>query len=114
MSRSGRLRPVSPITSVESDGLPRCDLSEGLGGLVEYLQSGCWADGTPRETSTLLVLFEEGRWKACLNDRANARSGWVSSPTLRGALETLNEHLSEDRLEWRRRQPQRGRGGSSR
>lgn len=73
--------------------------------LVEYLTLAAWPDGSVRETATLLILGEDGMWKACINDRANERSGWLSGSTLAGLLASLEANLAEDRMEWRKHRP---------
>ena len=71
--------------------------------LVEYLSQTKWDDGSPRETSTLMLLVEDGMLKACINDRALGRSLWV-------AADELNVALDAWRVTWR---AGRGIGGSA-
>jgi hypothetical protein len=71
--------------------------------LSEYLTLDRWEDGTERETATLLLFAEDGLWKACLHDRAEGRTAWVSSGTVTGLLERLEEGCASDDLEWRKR-----------
>lgn len=79
--------------------------------LFEYLTLVVWEDGTARQTSTLLLFFEDGAWKACLNDRENARSAWASGGSPHQAIRALEDALGDDLVEWRRRKdkPSRGR-----
>lgn len=72
-----------------------------------YLADTAWEDGSSRETATLTVFVEEGVFKACLNDRATGRSGWVSGATFTGVLKSLESGLVSDDLAWRRK-PQGG------
>jgi len=60
-------------------------------------------DGTPRATSTLMILGEHGVVKVCLNDREEARSAWVSGRAVDEALEALEAGLVADSLDWRAR-----------
>lgn len=76
--------------------------------LLEYLTSTAWGDGSERETATLTVFVEEGRWKACLNDRARHRSAFVAAKGLADLLVGLEEGLQEDDLDWRQKKA-RGR-----
>lgn len=79
--------------------------------LWEYLSLERWEDGELRETSTLLLFVVEGRWRACLNDRAHGRSCWRSGDTLEALLVSLEDALASGLAEWRRsRPPVRGRG----
>lgn len=74
--------------------------------LFEYLTLYRWEDGQPRQTATLLIFFEDGAWKACLNDREHARSAWAAGGTPLGALQALEEAVCDDTVDWRRRKPQ--------
>lgn len=69
--------------------------------LSEYLSVTEWEEGKPRETSTLLLFVEDGRWVVCLNDRAEGRSVFVSGPTFKAVLASLEEGLQEGSLQWR-------------
>lgn len=69
--------------------------------LVEYLRETQQEDGGPRTTATLLLMVDAGRLKAWLNDRDNRRAAWVTGMTFVGLLETLENGLQEDSLEWR-------------
>jgi hypothetical protein len=70
--------------------------------LSEYVSSAVWEDGTPRETSTLLMFFEEGLFKMCLTDRALQRSLWSSGEEPADCWATLEVLLTEGRGEWRK------------
>jgi hypothetical protein len=80
------------------DSLGRDDLP----AVMEYLFLDHWEDGASRETSTLLVFVEDGRVKACLNDRQEERSLWVSSTSFLGALAALEDALRSGGADWRR------------
>jgi hypothetical protein len=71
--------------------------------LWEYMTAGQFPDGKARQTSTVLLLIEDGVWKACLNDRALARSAWASGDTLERVLVRLEAMLATGAAEWRRR-----------
>jgi hypothetical protein len=64
-------------------------------------------DGQARETSTLLILFEDGLFKAMLNDRENRQTLWVSSETHADLLTTLEVTLTTEPVRWR---PSRDQG----
>lgn len=73
--------------------------------VYEYLTLTKWEDGTQRQPSTMLLLVEEGFMKACLNDRANQRSAWVSGASLTDTMKCLDDGLKDDTLVWRKNQP---------
>lgn len=82
--------------------------------LFEWLVEDRWDDGTVRETGTVLLFTEAGRWKACLNDRALGRSCFLSGETPEGLLQSLDDGLGSSGLEWRAkppRAPSKGSGG---
>lgn len=77
--------------------------------LCSHLTVHEWRDGTAREPSTLLILFQDGVWKACLIDKATGRNLWVSSPVLRGVWDNLETALTSPRPDWRVRKDLPGR-----
>jgi hypothetical protein len=72
--------------------------------LFEHLSCSRWEDGSPRETSTLMVVCEQGCVKLGLNDRALGRSTWVSADCLDTALQAIEDGLSSGRVDWRVKQ----------
>lgn len=69
--------------------------------LSSYLADTKFEDGTKRETSTLLLFVEDGQLKACLNDREEGATAWVSNNSLVGILEDLEAGLQDNTLGWR-------------
>lgn len=69
--------------------------------LFSYLTEERWDDGSPRETSTLLLFVEHGILKVCLNDRAVGRTCFLSCASFDAALEALEHGLASDTLPWR-------------
>jgi len=79
--------------------------------LTEFLSMPFWSDGTPRVLGTMMVLFEEGRWRAWVNCKASSRSAWLSAVTVEALLASVEAGLEGDSLEWRRARPERARPG---
>lgn len=75
--------------------------------LSEHLTHVLWADGSPRQPSTLTMFVEDGTIKLCLNDREGSCSLFRSSGSLGGALAGLEGALSAggkaDWKPWRKR-----------
>lgn len=71
--------------------------------LADWLASSTWPDGAPRVRGTLLVFFEGGRWKVCLNDKAEGAVGFLSVPSLLDVVQDVNQALIEGRVDWRER-----------
>jgi hypothetical protein len=78
-------------------------LSEGYPSLTEFLIEVLWEDGKPRETGTVLLFVQEGRWKACLNDRDADASCFVSARTLGELLAVMDAAIEDPSVEWRDR-----------
>lgn len=58
-------------------------------------------DGKPRKTTTILLFCEAGRLKACLNDRAEGLSGFLTLDGLELVAEQLEEGLAKEDVDWR-------------
>lgn len=95
----------APAAALDSVFVARCP------ALWEYLSLCQWEDASPREPATLILVVEEGRWKACLSDRANGRVGWRTADTLAGLLDALEAALVTDVMDWRRAKAPPGRRG---
>jgi hypothetical protein len=96
-----RLPPVSePV--LEDPAVTGCTFPRDYPGLFEHLTVGVWPDGKPRPLSTLLICVDGGRFRACLNDRANGCSTWVSAASVAGVLQVLDSGIRQGSLDWRR------------
>lgn len=69
--------------------------------LVEFLSLERFDDGSARELGTVRLLVEGGRLKACFNDNACERYGFVSLDGLQGMAEALERCLAGDKVDWR-------------
>lgn len=69
--------------------------------ITEYLVQRLFADGSERETSTLLLFATEGLWKVCLNDRAEGRALWAAGASHGDAMAALEAMLETNTAEWR-------------
>jgi len=101
-----------PVDATDSRNLSTVGADPGWSkrwpALCSHLFDNKYDDGTPRVTSTLMILAELGVLKVCLNDRDAERSAWVSGRGVDEALDALEVGLVEDRLDWRARPPSRG------
>lgn len=100
MKRPDGSRPGGAVPRASALGL-----EESYPTLAEYLCDTAWEDGKPREVATLLVVTELGAWKACVNDRACARSLWVSAESFAGVLEATEAALCSLSPGWRQVKP---------
>lgn len=110
MALSRPSEPVSAGSSIQPLNDP--EFKRRFPTLLEYLTQTTWDDGSPRQTSTLLIFVDDGVLKACLNDRACERALWVASGTLSGAIAELDESLADPHAPWRASRPGKGRGKS--
>lgn len=81
--------------------LPDAKFEKEFPALWEFLTVSQWDATTQRITGTLLIFREEGRWKACLNDRDQLRSCFASANTWLDLMANLEDGLAESSHEWR-------------
>lgn len=103
--------PQPPVPAGEGVQLVPSSFSADYPHIAEYLTSTMYADGTFRETSTLVLSFDLPSFKAALNDRDQSRSLFVSGATPDEALARLEVALGQDACEWRGWKGGRGKGG---
>jgi hypothetical protein len=84
-----------------------------LPGVLEYLSSSKYPDGSARERSTLLVLIEHGVVKVCLSDRDQSQSLWRSGESLEDCLLSLEEALTGTHADWRTSSGGGGKGSTA-
>lgn len=109
------MRFVKPAASADAEpvkdpAVTGCPFPSEYPALWEYLTASRWEDGRPRQTATLMVCVEDGRFKGCVNDRANGRSVWVSAGSFTGLLGAVEAVLQSGQAEWRRNQWSKGKG----
>jgi len=79
--------------------------------LALFLWADQWPDTkAPRRTGTVTFFVEQGRWKACLNDRDQSLVAFATDNTFLGLLDVLDTGLEQDALDWRKA----ASGGNSR
>lgn len=71
-------------------------------GISEFLSLETWEDGSPRLRGTITLFFEEGLWKASLNDREYERSCFVTKHSLEALLTAIEVGIVKDSHDWRR------------
>jgi len=87
----------------ERAGQPVVDevLKGWLPELHAFLTETTWEDGKPRKTGTVMLLTEDGLWKAWIHDRDTKVSGWLSGESWEGLLESLNKAFGSGSITWR-------------
>ena len=69
--------------------------------LHDFLVEREWDDGKPRKTGTVMLLVEDGWWKAWLHDRDGKGSSWFSGVDLDAVLQVVEESLDSGTVAWR-------------
>jgi len=96
------LRRTGSIGSGPAVPAGDAEVSKLVPDLVEFLTGGTWPDGTPRRTGTVMVLSEDGVFKAWVHDRDGACSAWVSAGALMDLLDAVEKLLGDPVANWRR------------
>lgn len=88
--------------------LPKCedggkDLLFGAQypNLEEFLRESRWSDGSRRDTGSMLIFLDDGRWKGMLRDRDARMVAFVSAVSFDNVLAALEQGLVDDSLDWR-------------
>lgn len=102
------LRKVIHVASADqADAGGAADDAGLYPSLWEHLNCRRYPDGTARETSTIVIVAQDGRWKGCLSDKDNERVMWKAGDTLDALLTALEEAAAaDDPSDWRRAAPQ--------
>lgn len=103
-------KPVADAQRLDGgDGGAGGDLAILFPTLFEYVTNGEWDDGSGRQTSSLLLFFEDGLFKVCLNDRALGRTCWATGRSAEGAVMSLEGALASGSNDWRKSKHPSGR-----
>lgn len=71
--------------------------------MLEYLTHSKYDDGSPRQTSVLIVTNTGDAWRVCLTDKDQQRVMWKQGATLLDAIQAIELALmGDDPAEWRR------------
>lgn len=93
--------PTSACSGGGADAAKDEFLARNYPTLHEWLTL-CGLGGTQRKTGTILVFAEEGKWKACTNDRDGGFYAFTSADSLEGLLGALERGLKGGGLDWRK------------
>lgn len=78
-----------------------CRLTQQWPALTEMVTCSRWDDGSPRQTSTITIAYDGGRFTLCLRDRALARVGFHSAATLAELLDMTEAMVSSETMDMR-------------
>lgn len=91
---------------------PGPDRTEVLPAVREFLILDRWDDGSSRAQGTLIFFVDSGMVKVLLNDKDSGRVAVLSAKSVMEALESAEEGLVTDGLDWRVGKGPQGRGPS--
>lgn len=74
--------------------------------ITSHLAQDAWEDGSDREPGTVLIVFSEGVFRACMIDKNTDSTCWTSCEHLEHLLQCLEETLSAERVRWSKRKGQ--------
>jgi len=69
--------------------------------LAEFLALEQWDQETPRQRGTLTLFFEDGAFKASVNDRDSESVAFVTKGSFQALLESVEKGLAQSTLDWR-------------
>jgi len=70
--------------------------------VTEYLSASKYEDGRPRERAVLSFFVEDGKCKACLNDRDAGETLWRSAEGFEDCLILLETAIVDGTADWRK------------
>jgi hypothetical protein len=94
-------KDVRKVVGSVSPAVVDLDFSSSHPVLFMYMTQRTWSDGAARQTSSLTLFEDGGRFKAVLKDRNENLSLWGSSPTLSGLLDVMEALVCDPEAEWR-------------
>lgn len=97
--------------SGQSDMNPEPRAVKEVPNVWEYLTSCRYADGSPRETSSISIFCQDGQIRIMLRDRDSQQCLWATGDGLFVALKLLNDKLGDPRAEWRQDRFAKGNDG---
>jgi hypothetical protein len=81
------------------------DVEKWAATLLEFLTRLSWDEGEKRKTGTVMLLAENGVWKAWVHDRDGKRAAWVSGGSLLDLVDAVDQGLANDSLTWKDDRP---------
>lgn len=105
----GLANKVKEVAMADTDAI----FAKKFPALAEFLSLEAWDADTERVRGTVSLFWEEGSFKASVNDRDSDQVAFVSKTTFQGLLEAIEKGLQADSLDWRG-QKQKGGGRGKR
>lgn len=97
-----RAKPVALVNcAAGSDVCSPEGVMPGYPCLGWFMTALKYDDGVRRQLPSLSLFLNDGRLTACLNDKDNSRSAFVSGDSLASVLGALEAGLEADSLGWR-------------
>jgi len=92
--------------AIEGGVLPAQDAVDGefssrYPTLWDYLSQAAWEDGKARQTSTLFIFLDDGKWTVMLKDRDRELVAFFKAERLTVCLTLIEDALCSDSVDWR-------------
>lgn len=103
-------KAVSAVTPEETDPT----FAKAYPALAEFLSLETWDADTQRERGTLTIFYEQGLFKASINDRDSESVAFVSKGSFKALLDAIEKGLvtgTHDWRSWAKKGPQKGKKG---
>lgn len=69
--------------------------------LVAFLSDMTYSDGSTRKTGTLMLMTEDGVWKAWLHERELGVGAFLTGATPDSLMASIDAALGGDKVPWR-------------
>jgi hypothetical protein len=95
----------TPIEAVPGEGVGSSKLVGDVPTLVAFVSQQLWDNGDKRVCGSFSVFYEQGCYKAWLNDKDGHRCAVLAAGSLPLLLVALEAGLMGDKLDWRQERP---------
>lgn len=96
------LKKIAKGDGQSSNAGPGAEDALSWPNLWEHLSMHVYPDGSPRQTSSVIIVADNSGWRGCLSDKDNDRTLWRTASTVEGLLLALEEAAaSDDPSVWR-------------
>lgn len=96
------LRKITQQPGSPAQSGPGASDAEQWPNLWEHLTATTYPDGSPRQTSAVIVVADASGWRGCVSDKDNGRTLWRTADSVEGLLLALEEALAaDDPTAWR-------------
>lgn len=96
LQKTPKGKPAGPAIPLSPDMF-----GELYPALWEHLTSTAWVDGSPRDTSSILLFQDSGKIKLMLTDKAAGVLCFVTGSSVDQAMASLEAQVQDGTADWR-------------